>query len=205
MATIAAHAEHRDKFIRHAWKMLEEDDLLQASEKIWGAVTHALKVIAKARGWPYTGHDDAFAIGQYVAALAQNDEIDKAVKEASAAHINFYEDSWEESDVRAALERVETLVATLTRLHEGLPPDTPPPDAPRYRGRHRLPQTLERLADSLRRLGVPEEDLLPAAREMQRRQAAGAGRGIRVRVGGRTLRLRARDGRVVDESTAATR
>ena len=53
---IEDHAVHSDRLIRHAWEQLEQGDRLQASEKAWGAVAHALKDIAARRGWRNRAH-----------------------------------------------------------------------------------------------------------------------------------------------------
>ena len=47
---IEDHAVHSDRLIRHAWEQLEQGDRLQASEKAWGAVAHALKRHRRAAG-----------------------------------------------------------------------------------------------------------------------------------------------------------
>jgi hypothetical protein len=46
--------EHKDisrRFFTKAADALAEEDLLQASEKLWGASAHMIKAVAEARGW----------------------------------------------------------------------------------------------------------------------------------------------------------
>ena len=42
-------------FLSKARTYLTQDDLLQASEKGWGAAAHKVKSVAEARGWPPRG------------------------------------------------------------------------------------------------------------------------------------------------------
>ena len=64
---IESHAIHRDRMLAHAREMLERGDRLQASEKIWGAVAHAVKAVAAERGWPCSHHADGGVIVDYIA------------------------------------------------------------------------------------------------------------------------------------------
>ena len=46
-----------------SWKM---GNLLQASEKVWGATAHALKAMALQRGWHHRSHATIFDIGEHL-------------------------------------------------------------------------------------------------------------------------------------------
>ena len=50
MATTARHQEISRTFLEHAEIEFGKGDLLQASEKAWGAVAHYVKSVAKERG-----------------------------------------------------------------------------------------------------------------------------------------------------------
>ena len=43
-------------YMAGAWKHLAEDDLLQASEKGWGATAQLVKAAAELRGWEHNSH-----------------------------------------------------------------------------------------------------------------------------------------------------
>ena len=61
MATQAEIENHRqvsDTLLQQAEEEFEAGDLIQASEKAWGAVAHYLKSVAKFRGWPNRTHAD---------------------------------------------------------------------------------------------------------------------------------------------------
>ena len=53
---IESHAVHSERLMRRAWEQLERGDRLQASEKCWGAVTHALKAASQRYGWRHRTH-----------------------------------------------------------------------------------------------------------------------------------------------------
>ena len=54
------HAATGQDFMEKARAYLAEDDLLQASEKGWGAAAQAVKAIAEARGWRHKAHADLY-------------------------------------------------------------------------------------------------------------------------------------------------
>lgn len=62
MQRISRHVETSHRFIRHSNLMLDEGDLLQASEKAWGAVAHRLKAIANRRNLRHSSHRDYYMI-----------------------------------------------------------------------------------------------------------------------------------------------
>lgn len=45
-----AHAQISVRFPEHTVIAIENDNRLQASEKVWGTVAHALKAVAEQRG-----------------------------------------------------------------------------------------------------------------------------------------------------------
>ena len=50
MATAEQHTEISDEFLERAQEELRMGDLLQASEKAWGAVAHCVKSVASEVG-----------------------------------------------------------------------------------------------------------------------------------------------------------
>ena len=135
---IEPHETHRDRFLTHAEDMLRQGDRMQASEKGWLAAAHALKVIAKARGWPLRSHLDNVVIAHYIGKSMDNPEIGREFRLAQALHQNAYEDFYGLEIVAEGLRGVKELVALLRDAHDRLPPDLPPPDDGTYRRRHGL-------------------------------------------------------------------
>jgi hypothetical protein len=107
------HTEVSRQFIGEAEKYLVQGDLLQASEKAWGAAARKVKAIAEDRGWEHKGHGHLFAaIGNIVAETGQT-ELRGLFREANALHINFYEGWLTTQDVSESLEAVKELLELL--------------------------------------------------------------------------------------------
>ena len=87
---------------------------LQASEKVWGTVTHALKAVAARRGWRHTSHthlrDVANQLGlEKGLAVEYNRHMDKA----SSMHANFYENEADWDLIDIARKDADAFVAKL--------------------------------------------------------------------------------------------
>ena len=103
--------------LEHARKMLAEGDRLQASEKIWGAAVHGIKVIADERDWPYSRHQDAGVIISYIAEQTGRLEIDTLFSAVRDMHTNFYGDRRTLKEIGVALARAEQLLSLLHEAH----------------------------------------------------------------------------------------
>ena len=145
---IESHAIHRDRMLGHAEKMLEAGDRLQASEKIWGAVAHAVKVVAGERGWPYSHHADGGVIVDYIAERIGDAEMAPLFDSIENLHRNFYEDTYSLPRIRQRLDRAKRLIALLREAHGAMPPDTPMPGDREYRRRVERQARRETRADS---------------------------------------------------------
>ena len=94
---------------------LEEDDLLQASEKFWGASAQMVKGLATRRGWEHSTHRSLYQVVDRLASETQDSELRQLFLVAGQLHTNFYE-QWLPSDmVRIGGERVRVLVERLER------------------------------------------------------------------------------------------
>ena len=123
--------EHAEEYKRTGrWFMdkaeweFERGDLLQASEKIWGAAAQFLKALAVQRGW---GHETHQHLGQVAGDLRKetgNDEIVRLFRTAESMHANFYEAYMNEEDVRLGMDDVRRLIAILEEIP---PPEIKPP------------------------------------------------------------------------------
>ena len=103
-------------FMEKARAYLANDDLLQASEKGWGAAVQAVKAIAEARGWRHKSHVDLYrAIDRLCQETGNRDLVD-LFGAAGNLHINFYEGWLTRRMVDQYLTRVEELVAKLGAL-----------------------------------------------------------------------------------------
>ena len=94
-------------------RALVEGDLLQASEKGWGAAAHMVKGIAERKGWRHNGHRQLYQVVNGLAKEAGNEELRSLFDSASALHSNFYEGWMPAEMIDNSLGRVEELLTTL--------------------------------------------------------------------------------------------
>ena len=95
---------------------LEAGDLLQASEKLWGAAAQALKSVAERRGLKHDSHAQFYNIMATLERETESAELRRRFDIAATLHINFHENWLDEDqirrrarDVREFLEQTEML------------------------------------------------------------------------------------------------
>ncbi len=110
------HVETARTFLAQARSELEDGDLVQASEKGWGAAAQIVKATAEQRGWPHQAHRDLFQTVERLAEEADDPALMDLFQVASALHMNFYE-GWQTSGmIQRGLGGVEALVRRLEQL-----------------------------------------------------------------------------------------
>jgi hypothetical protein len=105
-----------DKSIDEAKEFLKKDDLMQTSEKLWGASALAVKRIAAGRGLKLDKHG---AIWSFVSKLSKesgDEDIVVFFGDANALHKNFYENETDKDAVEILLGRIEKLIVKLSRI-----------------------------------------------------------------------------------------
>ena len=133
---IESHAVHRDRLLDHARRMLRDGDRLQASEKIWGAASHGLKVVADSRDWPYTVHSDGRVIAEHLGELTGSTDIPWLFSRMEGLHRNFYRDSFSLQEIAKRLPEADQFLRLIEAADLGVAPDAPSPDDPQYLRRH---------------------------------------------------------------------
>ena len=117
MASAERHDEISGIFLDRAEDSLRAGDLLQASEKAWGAVAHCLKSIAKRRNMPSGSHA---ALTILVNRLAnESDEHDRIIqlyRRVGFLHSNFYEDWFKRETVERGVRSARELTALLEEV-----------------------------------------------------------------------------------------
>ena len=117
MASAERHDEISAIFLDRAEDSLRAGDLLQASEKAWGAVAHCLKSIAKRRNMPSGSHA---ALTILVNRLAnESDEHDRIIqlyRRMGFLHSNFYEDWFKRETVERGVRSARELTALLEEI-----------------------------------------------------------------------------------------
>ena len=114
--TVHGYRRTSPELLLKGQQVLEEGDLLEASEKFWGAASHMVKAIAEQRGWRHRNHSALYQIVGQVATELGDEGLRDRLLEAGQFHTNFYE-NWLDSDtVRRGGERVRELVDILEQL-----------------------------------------------------------------------------------------
>ncbi len=136
---------------------LDLGDLIQASEKCWGAAAHAVKSIAQTRGWNHHRHDLLRDIVNQISDEWDSPALRVLFDSASILHQNFYEHDLDDEDVQRIMNSVRTFVAELEALRNV----APPPFTPRTATQRRRLQKLTRAP------GPPPDDVdgLPPVRQ----------------------------------------
>ncbi len=131
------HAEISADMLEHAAQFIEDGDLVQASEKIWGALSHGVRQVADRRGWPIGVNEDQKDVGRYIARLMNDDVLDSKIKSLWEFHVNFYEDTKERGEVEEeGLARAREVCAKLTQADNDLGM-LPAPNGPLFRAYQR--------------------------------------------------------------------
>ena len=104
------------EFLAKARTYLAGNELLQASEKGWGAAAQMVKSIAEARGWPHDGHHQLWRAVNLLVEETGDRDIRTAFGVAGALHTNFYEGWLPRETVEDYLGQVADLVSKLDTL-----------------------------------------------------------------------------------------
>ena len=103
-------------FLTNARQYLQEGDLVQASEKGWGAAAVMVKAVAEERGCPHRHHRLLYGIIEDLVDETGDEELSEFFHAASRLHYNFYEDWLRPQVVQRHLQQVGQLVEKLDLL-----------------------------------------------------------------------------------------
>ena len=107
------HVETANEFQAKAHAYLRDGDLLQASEKGWGATARMVKAAAETRGWRHSSHGDLYRAVNRIAEETDDGRIRILFRSASALHQNFHEGYMPEETVADSLKDVEEITDLL--------------------------------------------------------------------------------------------
>ena len=119
LVTAEHHREISAQFLDHAEDEFRRGDLLQASEKAWGAVSHYVNSVARQRGWPLGSHRRLI---ENANELISRDPVHaghrrRLLRSVEALHANFYQAFLDEDSVREGIEDAKELISTLEDLN----------------------------------------------------------------------------------------
>ncbi len=111
--TAASH-----EFLRKAHEELAQGDLVQASEKGWGAAAQMVKAIAEQRGWRHNSHPRLHQIVDTLVKETGDSQIFNLFQVAGYLHTNFYENWQTDHMIESGLRDVQILLEKLDPLLE---------------------------------------------------------------------------------------
>ena len=116
------HADISRRFLEHAETEIDRGNRLQASEKVWGAVSHALKAVAEKRGWDHGHHQNILDISDHLGReFDRADDFDLLLSSAKDMHTNFYENERGEDNIRRAIRFAGEFVDQLEQVRDAPP------------------------------------------------------------------------------------
>ena len=110
------HAKTGRDMLSRAQEFLTQGDLLQASEKGWGAAAHMVKGVAERRGWPYTGHWEMYLAVNRLAQETGDGSLRTMFHVAGSLYGNYYENWMPTELVENGLEQMSAFVDSLKGL-----------------------------------------------------------------------------------------
>ena len=118
MATAERHRELSARLLDQAEEELRKGDLLQASEKAWGAVVHCVNSIARERGWPVGSHRNVNENALRLIRGPAYSEHRRRLTTLNALHANFYEDYLADEMVQDGVADARELVRVLNERND---------------------------------------------------------------------------------------
>ena len=116
----ASPPERYDEISRHllqqAQAELDKGDILQASDKVWGATAHAVKAVCQRMGWNHHAHNHISAAVNYIASGLGRDDLLNAYGYLDALHTNYYEHQKSAAEIRVGLSNASYFIRELGGL-----------------------------------------------------------------------------------------
>jgi len=111
-----AVASISEKYLKEAKEFLSEGDLVQTSEKLWGASALAVKSVAAKRGLKLEEHGSLWSFANVLAMESGDKDLTTFFHVANSLHRNFYENEMKRETVEIAAVNIEQLIAKLKRI-----------------------------------------------------------------------------------------
>ena len=120
------HAQTAQEFLTVADDEFASGDMLQGSEKMWGAAAHAVMAVAQQRDWPYGSHGALRVAVRRLAEESGDRALPGGFGTAERFHANFYHDFMEhDADFDFTKDVVRDFVARVLALMDGSPNGSP--------------------------------------------------------------------------------
>jgi hypothetical protein len=105
-----------EKYLAEAKDFLSKRDILQTSEKLWGASALAVKSVAARRGLKLEKHGSLWAFVSELSKENEDEELVTLFTVANGLHRNFYEDQMNKESLEIAVRSIERLIVKLRKI-----------------------------------------------------------------------------------------
>jgi hypothetical protein len=105
-----------EKYFTEAKEFLARGDLVQASEKLWGAAALAVKMAAAKRGLKLEKHGSIWEFVSRLSRESEDRDIVRFFHIANSLHRNFYEAQMNKEALEIATQDVEKFIAKLREV-----------------------------------------------------------------------------------------
>ena len=116
----ASPPERYEEISRHLLEQAQEEldrgDILQASDKVWGATAHAVKAVCQRMGWNHHAHNHLSAAVNYISAGLDRNDLLISFGSLEAMHANYYEHQKEAYQVRGQVNNAVFFTRELATL-----------------------------------------------------------------------------------------
>lgn len=119
------YAAISQRLLRQAQEELDNNDLIQASEKAWGAAAHAIKSVAEKWGWYHQGHYRLDASLEYIVYERGREDLIALYTDPSIMHFNYYEHELNEDRVQTAVNSTKSFVEEMEKIRAETVPSLP--------------------------------------------------------------------------------
>ncbi len=99
--------------LEQAQAELTKGDLIQSSEKLWGATAHAVKALCQQMGWNHHAHIHLRSAVSYIASRLERGDLTLAFGYLENLHINYYEHQRGFHEILIGLENATFLIREL--------------------------------------------------------------------------------------------
>ena len=115
---VREHSQTAQDFLAASDTEFAAGDILQGSEKLWGAAAHAVMAIAQQRGWRFGDHRALRAAANRLADELREPILASNFSVAEKFHANFYHDFMQDFEIDGDREKVRDFVNRVLSLPE---------------------------------------------------------------------------------------
>ena len=117
--TVQDHVQTAFDFLDASDREFAAGDNMQASEKLWGAASHAVIAVAESRGWNHGSHRALKNAVFRLSAEMDDPLIETRFGLAEKFHVNFYYNTMEDFEIERDRPHVHEFVRQVTALASG--------------------------------------------------------------------------------------